>query len=109
MYGDIAVLESGGLAFSAMADRAVSKTIQVLDNGSSLPRTTVTDVSLAPICHTTPRGGGVCHDAQPPAWGAGDMLAYLDTSPERSLVVTDADNRDPERVDTGVDSFAWAP
>jgi len=57
-------------------------------------RTTVTDIAPA---------------VEGPAWGAGAFVAYVDTSPESALVVTDLDNRSPERVDTGVDTFAWAP
>jgi TolB protein len=108
-YGNIAALDSGALAFTTSGTDNLSRTIQVLDKGSSLPRTTVTDVAAGSICLKTPRGGGVCHAVQRPAWGAGDFVAYLDTSPERSLVVTDLDNRSPRRVDTGVDTFAWAP
>ncbi|MFZ0833704.1 MAG: hypothetical protein WAM92_11575, partial [Mycobacterium sp.] len=47
--------------------------------------------------------------AQGPAWGVDVFVAYLDTSPESSLVVSDLDNRSPKRVATGVDTFAWAP
>ena len=93
-YSDIAALGSGAVAFTAQGATETSKAIQVLDKGSSQPRTTVTDVAAA---------------AQGPKWGAGDFVAYLDTSPESALVVTDLDNRKPKRVDTGVDSFAWAP
>lgn len=72
-----------------------SKAIQVLDKGSSLPRTMVSDFAAA---------------AQGPVWGAGDFVAYLETSsPESALVVTDLVNHNPKRVDTGVDAFAWAP
>ncbi len=93
-YSDISALDSGALAFTAQGADASSKTIQVLDEGSSMPRTTVTDVAAA---------------GQGPAWGAGDFVAYLDTSPESALVVSDLDNRSPKRIDTGVDTFAWAP
>ena len=93
-YSDITALDSGAVAFTSQGADGSSKTIQVLDQGSSLPRTMVTDVAAA---------------AQGPAWGAGDFVAYLDTSPESSLVVTDLDNRSPRKVDTGVDTFAWAP
>jgi Tol biopolymer transport system component len=93
-YSDITALDSGSLAFTAASAGGSSKTIQVLDEGSSSPRTIVTDVAAA---------------AQGPAWGAGDFVAYLDTSAESTLVVTDLDNRDPTRVETGVDAFAWAP
>ena len=111
-YGDITALDSGAVAFTAQEVTRgdfSSTVIQVLDKGSSLPRTTVTDVAYKPICHETPSGGGVCYGVTPTAWGAGDFVAYLDTSPERSLVVTDLDNRSPRRVDTRVDTFAWAP
>jgi len=93
-YNDLTALGSGAMAFTAQGPTETSKAIQVLDKGSSLPRTTVTDVAAA---------------AQGPVWGAGDFVAYLDTSPETGLVVTDLDNRNPKRVDTGIDSFAWAP
>ena len=108
-YGDIAALESGAVAFTAPGTDNPSVTIQVLDADSTVPRTTVTDVATKPICYTTPSGGGVCWGAQGPAWGAGDFVAYLDNSPERALVVTDPDNRSPKQIDTGVDTFAWAP
>jgi len=111
-YSDITALDSGAVAFTAQEVRRgdlSSKAIQVLDEGSSLPRTTVTDIAHMSICQDTPRGGRVCNAVQGPAWGAGDFVAYLDTSPERSLVVTDLDNHSPRRVDTGVDTFAWAP
>ena len=93
-YSDIAALSSGAVSFTAEGAQTSSQAIQVLDKGSSLPRTTVTDVATG---------------AQGPAWSAGDFVAYLDTSPETALVVTDLDNRNPKRVDTGVDTFAWAP
>lgn len=93
-YGDIAALDSGAVAFTTQGADDSSKAIQVLDKGSSLPRTTVSDVAAA---------------AQGPAWNAGNLVAYLDTSPQRWLVVTDADNRSSRKVDTGVDAFAWAP
>ncbi len=108
-YGNLAVLDSGAMAFTVSHIDNPSVTIQVLDAGSTVPRTTVTDVATKPICHTTPSGGGVCYGVTPPAWGAGNFVAYLDTSPERSLVVTDLDNHSPRRVDRGVDTFAWAP
>ncbi|HTY26880.1 MAG TPA: hypothetical protein VMD51_01880 [Mycobacterium sp.] len=93
-YSDLAALGSGAVAFTAVGPAESSKAIQVLDKGSKQPRTTVTDVAAA---------------APSPAWGTGDFVAYLDTSPESALVVTDLDNRNPKRVDTGVDAFAWAP
>ncbi|MBX9641561.1 MAG: hypothetical protein K2X97_18110 [Mycobacteriaceae bacterium] len=112
-YGDITVLGSGAVAFTAQpAGRGAadpSKTIQVLDAGSSMPRTTVTDVAVMLSCQDSTRGGSVCNAAQEPVWGAGDFVAYLDTSAGNGLVVTDLDNRSPARVDTGVDTFAWAP
>lgn len=108
-FSDVAVLESGAVAFSSVGADGLSRTVHVLDKGSSVPRTAVDDAAVKPICLKTPTGGGACHGVQQPAWGAGDLLAYLDTSPERSLVVTDPDNRDPQRVDTGVETFAWAP
>ena len=108
-YSDLAVLDSGAMAFTTGSPDAPSRSVQVLNRGSSVTRTTVSDLAMNPICHQTPEGGGVCFGVQRPAWGAGDLLAYLDSSPERSLVVTDPDNHNPKRVDTGVDTFAWAP
>lgn len=108
-YGNLAALESGGFAFTTQGTPGESQIVQVLDKGSALPRTTVTDVAMKPICTETPGGGGACHGVQSPVWGPGDLLAYLNTSPERALVVTDPDNRNPRQVDTGVDTFAWAP
>ncbi len=94
-YGDVAALDSGAIAFTTGGDQDGSTVIQVLDAGSSVPRTTVTGVS-------TP--------GQPPAWGSGDFVAYLsylDASDETALLVTDIENRHAKQVDTGVDSFAW--
>lgn len=108
-YGNLAALGSGGYAFTAQSAPEMSEIVQVLDEGSALPRTTVTDLAVKPICHKSPDGGGVCYGVPSPVWGPGDLLAYLNTSPERSLVVTDPDNRNPRQVDTGVDTFAWAP
>lgn len=108
-YGGLTVLDSGAMAFAEGHIDNPSITIQILDPGSTVPRTTVTDVITKPICYTSPSGAGSCYGVTPPAWGTGDFLAYIDNSPGRSLVVTDPDNRDPRRVDTGVDSFAWAP
>lgn len=112
-YGDIAALDSGAVAFTThtitRGGASSPKTIQVLDKGSSVPRTTVTDVADSSICQDVPRGGKVCRDPQGPVWGAGDVVAYLNTDPESALVATDLDNRSPRRVDTGVDTFAWAP
>ena len=88
-YSDIAALASGPVAFTAQGADGSSKTIQVLDKGSSLPRTTVTDVAAA---------------AQGPAWGAGDFVAYLDTSPESSLEVTISTTAVPKGS-----TRAWTP
>lgn len=93
-YGDVAALESGAVAFTEQSADGSSKTIQVLDAGSSLPRTTIT---------------GVATDGPGPAWGAGGFVAYLDTSSGGSLVVTDVENRTRKQVATGVDAFAWPP
>ena len=97
-YTDIAALDSGAVAFTSQGITrgapSPSKAIQVLDEGSSLPQTMVTDVATA---------------AQGPAWGAGDFAAYINASTEKSLMLIDLANRTPRRVDMGVDSFAWAP
>jgi hypothetical protein len=94
-YGDVAALASGAVAFTERSADGSSKSIQVLDAGSSLPRTAITNVADG-------FGPG-------PVWGAGDIVAYLDTSPGRPLIVTDVNNRTPKQVDTGVDAFAWPP
>lgn len=108
-YSNLAVLDSGAMAFQVSRINKPSVTMQVLDAGSAEPRTAVTDIGNEPICHTDSSGAGACYGVTQPAWGAGDFLAYLDNSPGRSLVVTDPDNRNPRLVDTGVDSFAWPP
>ncbi len=92
-FSDVAALDSGALSFTTEGAQDGSKVIQVLDSGSSLPRTIVTDVAMP---------------EQGPEWGRGDFVAYLNASDETALVVTDVDNRNPRQVDTGVDSFAWA-
>lgn len=91
-YADIAALASGALAFTEWAADGSSKRLQFLDVQSSSPPRKIADVSA--------EGSG-------PAWGAGDVVAYVDTSPDRGLIVTDAENRTLRRVDTGVDAFAW--
>ena len=93
-YGDIAALVSGAVAFTETSADGSSKTIQVLDAQSSLPSTKIANVAA---------------DSPGPAWGPGNIVAYLDTSPGKHLIVTDADNRTPKQIDTGVDAFAWPP
>ena len=93
-YGDVAALDSGAVTFTEQSADGSSKTIQVLGAGSSVPRTTIANVAT---------------DGSGPVWGAGDFVAYLDTSSGSSLVVTDVENRTPKQVDTGVDAFAWPP
>lgn len=94
MFGDVAVLESGAVAFTETSADGDSKTVQVLDARSSVPRTAVTDVAA---------------DSPGPVWGRGDVVAYVDAAPSRPLIVTDSENRTPEPIDTGVDAFAWPP
>jgi TolB protein len=93
-YGDVAALASGAVAFTERSADGSAKSIQVLDAGSSLPRTKIANVAA---------------DGPGPAWGAGDIVAYLDTSPGKPLIVTDVENRTPRQVDTGADAFAWPP
>jgi hypothetical protein len=93
-FGDVAALDSGAVAFTEPSADGSSKAIQVLDAGSSQPRTAIVNVAT---------------DGSGPVWGAGDFVAYLDASSGRSLVVTDVENRAPKQVDTGVDAFAWPP
>lgn len=107
---NLAVLDSGAMAFIAsVPNRPGTQKIEVLDKGAAEPRTVVTDLATEPVCYTTPSGAGTCYDIPKPAWDAAGLLAYLDNSPQGSLVVTDPDNRDPTKVDTGVESFAWPP
>ncbi|XTP33102.1 hypothetical protein ACORG1_22805 [Mycobacterium sp. TJFP1] len=94
MFGDVAVLESGAVAFTESSADGNSKTIAVLEARSSLPRNLIGDVAA---------------DSPGPVWGRGDMVAYVDASPSRRLIVTDSENRTPEPIDTGVDAFAWPP
>lgn len=93
-YGDIAALISGAVAFTETSADGSSKTIKVLDTQSSLPHTKIANVAA---------------DSPGPAWGPGDIVAYLDTSRGKRLIVTDVDNRTPKQIDTGVDAFAWPP
>lgn len=93
-FGDVAALDSGAVAFTETSADGSSKSIQVLGAGSSAPRTAIVNVST---------------DGSGPEWGAGDLVAYLEASSGSSLVVTDAENRAPKQVDTGVDAFAWPP
>lgn len=93
-YGDVAALESGAIAFTETSADGSSKTMRILDTPSSPPRTVLDDAAA---------------DAPGPVWGTGDLVAYRDASAEQRLIVTDAENRAPKQIDTGVDSFAWPP
>jgi TolB protein len=95
-YGDVAALASGAIAFTEAeygANRS-SKSIYVLDTQSSAPPAKIADTAA---------------DGPGPAWGAGDVVAYIGTSPGKPLIITDVNNRAPKQVDTGVDAFAWPP
>lgn len=100
-YADIATLDSGAVAFTKQSDYTAPKVVEVLDRGSAQPRETVTDAAATV--------GEAMNPAPAPAWGPDDMVAYVDTTPDAALVVTDQDNDNPRRVDTGVDSFGWPP
>lgn len=91
-FGDLAALDSGAVAFTETSADGTSKTIRVLD-ARPQPRT-IADVAT---------------DGPGPAWGPGDVVAYLDASGENRLIVTDAGNRAPRQIDTGVDTYAWPP
>ena len=93
-YGDVAALASGAIAFTEQSADGSSKVIEVLDAQSSQPRVKIANVAA---------------DSPGPAWGAGNIVAYIDTSPGKPLIVTDVENRTPKQVDTGVDAFAWPP
>lgn len=108
-YGNIVELNSGAVAFTTAGIREAPRAIQVIDQGSSLSRTIVTDVASGVTCYESPSGKAICHGIQRPTWGSGDFVAYINTSPERSLVVTDVENRAPRTIGAGVETFAWAP
>lgn len=93
-YTDIAALFSGAIAFTEASTDGSSKTIQILDPQLRLSGTTIPNVAA---------------DSPGPVWGPGDVVAYLDASSGKHLIVTDLSNRTPKQVDTGVDAFAWAP
>lgn len=90
-YGDIGTLATGAIGFTETRADGSSKTIQVLDTRAPVARTTI---------------GNVSADGPEPAWGPGDVVAYVDTG--NHLMVTDVDNHAPKQIDTGVDAFAWA-
>lgn len=92
-YGDVAALASGAVAFTTADTTSASKKLQLLKDPSAQSPTTIGDVA------TDPPG---------PAWGPGDVVAFVDTSPGRPLVVLDPQDRTPKQVDTAVDSFAWS-
>ncbi|WP_241010643.1 TolB family protein [Mycobacterium camsae] len=92
LYGDIAALSSGAMAFTETSADGSSKAIRVADAHSSVARTTISQVAT---------------DSPGPVWGPGDVVAYVDS--DKHLVVTDVDNRSPRQIDTGVDAFAWPP
>lgn len=89
-FNDIAALNAGGVAFTSQGADNSSRTIDILDPGSSMPRTAVTTVA---------------DEGQGPVWGEGGFVAYL--APGGSLIVTDAKNSMSQKVDSGVDAFAW--
>ncbi len=91
-YGDIAALTSGAIGCTETSPDGSSKTIQVFDAHSSLPRTTI---------------GNVAADSPGPVWGPGDFVAYVDAG--KHLMVTDVANRTPKQIGTDVDAFAWPP
>ncbi|MDP7701127.1 hypothetical protein [Mycobacterium sp. TY815] len=92
LYGDVAPLGSGAVAFTVASADGSSKSIQILDAHASAARTMV---------------GNVPADSPGPVWGPGDLLAYVDAG--KHLVVTDVNNRAPKQIDAGVDTFAWPP
>ncbi len=92
-YGDVAALPSGALAFTTADATSASKKLLLLKDPSAQSKTL----------------GDVATDPPGPAWGPGDVVAFLDASPGRPLVVLGPQDRSPKQVDTGVDSFAWPP
>ncbi len=91
-YGDVAALASGAVAFTTADATNTSKKLQLLKDPSAPSSTTI---------------GNVATDPPGPAWGPGDVVAFLDTSPGRRLVVLGPQVSTPKQVDTEVDSFAW--
>lgn len=92
-YGDVAALASGAVAFTTADTTSASKKLQLLKDLSTQSSTTIGDVAT---------------DSPGPAWGPGDVVAFVDASPGRPLVVLDPQDRTPKEVDTEVDSFAWS-
>ncbi len=92
-YGDVAELASGAVAFTTADAAGTSKKLQLLKDPSTQSSTTIANV--AP-------------DPPGPAWGPGDVVAFLDTSPGRRLVVLGPHDSTPKQVDTEMDSFSWS-
>ncbi|MEB4027600.1 hypothetical protein OSI51_08375 [Mycobacterium ulcerans] len=95
-YSDLAALSSGELAFTETrsGEGESSKSLQVLDVSGGAPQTIAANVAA---------------EVQGPRWGAGNVVAYLESSPGKPLVITDLDKRTRQQIDTGVDAFAWPP
>ena len=98
-YADVAALWKGAVGFTQWSADQKTKSIQVVKPGA------------AP--HTISETPG---DAPAPEW-AGDMVAFVGTADvgtadDRPLLITTDQNetgvaKEPQRIDVGVDAFAW--
>ena len=93
-YADVASLWKGAVAFTQWSADQKTKSIQVVKPGA------------APHTIADTRG-----DAPGPQW-VGDTVAYVGVADDRPLLITTDENEDgakkePQRIDVGVDAFAW--
>ncbi len=89
-YGDVASLWKGAVGFTQWSADQKTKSIQVVKAGSA-PRAIADTRSDAPA----------------PQW-VGETVAYVGTADDRPLLITtDESSREPEKIDAGVDAFAW--
>lgn len=93
-YADVAALWKGAVGFTQWSADQKTKSIQVVKPGAA-PHTIADTRS----------------DAQGPQW-VGDTVAYVGTADDRPLLITTDENggdakKEPQRIDVGVDAFAW--
>jgi dipeptidyl aminopeptidase/acylaminoacyl peptidase len=93
-YADVAALWKGAVGFTQWSADQKTKSIQVVRPGSA-PRTIADTRS----------------DAPGPRW-VGETVAYVGTADDRPLLITtdgaeSGAAREPQRIDAGVEAFAW--
>ena len=93
-YADVAALWKGAVAFTQWSEDQKTKSIQVVRPGAA-PHTIADTRS----------------DAPGPRW-VGETVAYVGTADDRPLLIaTDGEEngtkKEPQRIDAGVDAFAW--